>query len=111
MSTDKQADRPLTVDTPLGTDKMLLRGLHGKEAISQLFRFELDLLADNKLDVQFDQLLGKAEAVEGTDGRRLAPVRGRPERSGRSAEAREIPEGRSRLRSPRRSSTPPAAPC
>src|SRR5450755_1728156 len=59
MTTDKQAGRPLTVDTPLGTDKMLLRGLHGTEAISQLFRFELDLLADNKLDVRFDQLLGK----------------------------------------------------
>jgi type VI secretion system secreted protein VgrG len=55
----KQAGRPLTITTPLGPDKLLIRGLRGREAVSQLFRYELDLIADNKLNVPFDQLLGK----------------------------------------------------
>jgi type VI secretion system secreted protein VgrG len=55
----KEAGRPLTLTTPLGQDKLFIRGLRGREAVSQLFRYELDLIADNKLNVPFDQLLGK----------------------------------------------------
>ncbi len=55
----QQADRPLTIDTPLGKDMVLLRGLSGREGISQLFGFELDLIAENKTDVAFDKLLGQ----------------------------------------------------
>jgi type VI secretion system secreted protein VgrG len=54
-----QADRPLTIDTPLGKDMVLLRGLSGREGVSQLFGFELDLIAENKTDVAFDKLLGQ----------------------------------------------------
>jgi type VI secretion system secreted protein VgrG len=58
-----QAERPLAVNTPLGKDKLLLVGLSGHEGISQLFSFDLELLADNKTDVAFDNLLGQKITV------------------------------------------------
>ena len=54
-----QADRPITVTTPLGPDVLLLNGFSGHEGISQLFRFELDLLAEFGNDVRFESLLGQ----------------------------------------------------
>ena len=59
MSTYQQAERPLTVTTPLGKDTLLLVGLSGTEAISQLFRYQLELVATNETNVPFDQILGK----------------------------------------------------
>ena len=59
MATYQQADRFLTATTPLGPDKLLLIGLDGSEAISQLFHFELDMIAENETKVPFDQVLGK----------------------------------------------------
>jgi type VI secretion system secreted protein VgrG len=53
-----QASRPMTVTTPLGPDVMLLVGFSGHEGISQLFRFELDLAAEDQSQVVFDKLLG-----------------------------------------------------
>jgi type VI secretion system secreted protein VgrG len=58
-----QADRPLTVSTPLDPDDLLLVGFHGHEAISRLFEFHLDLLAENSTEVAFDELLGEAVTV------------------------------------------------
>ncbi len=55
----KQADRPLTITTPLGPDDLLANGFTGREGISQLFHFSLDLLAENKTDIAFDKLLGQ----------------------------------------------------
>ncbi len=49
----------MTVTTPLGPDDLLLTGFRGQEAISQAFRFQLDLLADNRTRVEFDRLLGQ----------------------------------------------------
>jgi type VI secretion system secreted protein VgrG len=54
-----QADRPLAVTTPLGKDALLLLAFTCHEGISQLFRLQLDLLAENKTDVAFDKLLGQ----------------------------------------------------
>jgi type VI secretion system secreted protein VgrG len=59
MPTYKQADRFLTAATPLGPDKLLLIGLNGAEAISRLFLFHLDMIAEHATPVPFDQLLGK----------------------------------------------------
>src|SRR5262245_65838960 len=59
MSSYVQANRLLTATTPLGGDTLLLVGLTGVEAISQLFRFQLDLMAENDTEVAFDALLGK----------------------------------------------------
>jgi type VI secretion system secreted protein VgrG len=38
-------------------------GFQGREAISQLFEFELDLLAENSTDVPFEKLLGEKVTV------------------------------------------------
>ena len=59
MSPYVQADRPLRVETPLGPDVLLLTGLTGREAISELFRFQLDLMAENSTEVNFEDLLGE----------------------------------------------------
>jgi len=59
MATYLQAERPLTITTPLGKDDLLPVGFSGYEAISQLFRFQLDALAENKTVIPFDKLLGQ----------------------------------------------------
>ncbi|HEY0791990.1 MAG TPA: type VI secretion system tip protein TssI/VgrG [Chthoniobacterales bacterium] len=64
MPTYTQAHRPLAVTTPLGKDLLLLTGLRGCEAVSQLFNFQLDLLAEAKSEVRFDRLLGQNVTVE-----------------------------------------------
>jgi type VI secretion system secreted protein VgrG len=63
MATYVQAERPLTVTTPLAKDALLLVGFTGQEAISQLFSFQLDLLAENKTPIAFDKLLGQKVTV------------------------------------------------
>ena len=54
-----QENRPMEVTTPLGKDALLLVSFTGQEGISQLFNFQLDLLAENKTNIAFDQLLGQ----------------------------------------------------
>jgi type VI secretion system secreted protein VgrG len=54
-----QAERPLSVKTPLGGDTLLLTGLEAHEGISELFRFEFDLRAEVDTEVAFDKLLGQ----------------------------------------------------
>jgi type VI secretion system secreted protein VgrG len=63
MATYTQAHRPLAVSTPLGPDVFLLVGLTGHERISQLFNFQLELLAEDSAKVKFDKLLGQPVAV------------------------------------------------
>src|SRR5215467_10736567 len=53
-----QAGRRFSVSTPLGGDVLLLRSFTGYEAISQLFRFDLDLLS-GKPSISFDSIVGK----------------------------------------------------
>jgi len=64
MADYKQENRPIAVTTPLGADELLLVGFSGQEGISQLFHFQLDLLAENTTDVPFDKLLGQKVTVE-----------------------------------------------
>jgi type VI secretion system secreted protein VgrG len=64
MPTYTQADKPLTITTPLGKDILLLRRLRGHETISQLFNFQADLLAAAGTDIRFDQILGQNVTVE-----------------------------------------------
>ena len=59
-----QENRTLKLTTPLGEDVLLLAGLSGQEAISSLFQFHLDLLAENRRQINFDELLGKKVAIE-----------------------------------------------
>jgi type VI secretion system secreted protein VgrG len=59
-----QAERPLKITTPLSKDTLLITRLQGHESISQLFHFQLDLLAEAGTEIQFDQILGKPVTVE-----------------------------------------------
>jgi type VI secretion system secreted protein VgrG len=52
-------NRYLYLNTPLGPDKLLMSGFSGTETISELFQFELQILADNSTNVEFDKLLGQ----------------------------------------------------
>ena len=52
-----QANRPIAVTTPLGPDVVLLTGVRGEEGLSRLFRFELELIAEDPQKVVFDKLL------------------------------------------------------
>ena len=63
MPTYLQADRPMTVTTPLGPDILLLVGFSGHETISRLFTFHLELLAENESIIPFDRLLGQKVTV------------------------------------------------
>jgi len=54
----------MSATTPLGTDTLLLTGFTGTEGISQLFHFDLDLVAENKTDIPFDKVLGQKVLME-----------------------------------------------
>jgi type VI secretion system secreted protein VgrG len=53
----------MKLTTPLGEDKLVLVGFTGHEGISQLFRYQLDLVSEEST-VPFDQLLGQKVSVE-----------------------------------------------
>jgi type VI secretion system secreted protein VgrG len=58
MANHTQEGGLFKIDTPLGTDVLLLRGFKGTESISRLFRFELDLLSENP-SISFPDIIGK----------------------------------------------------
>jgi type VI secretion system secreted protein VgrG len=53
-----QENRLISLDTPLGTDVLLLAGFSGHEAISRLFSFHLDLLTEQG-PIDFNSIIGK----------------------------------------------------
>jgi len=57
-----QANRPLRVETTLGTDKLLLGSFAGEEAISQPFHFTLELFSEDP-GVDGEQLLRKPASI------------------------------------------------
>ncbi|MHC4400305.1 MAG: type VI secretion system Vgr family protein [Planctomycetota bacterium] len=54
----KQQNRLLNLQTPLGENVLLLTGFRGREAISEPFKFHLDLISDNS-DVSAKQIVGR----------------------------------------------------
>jgi type VI secretion system secreted protein VgrG len=54
-----QTGRVLQIETPLGQDVLLLRSVSGHEAISQLFRFQLDLLSEIDDSIAFESIVGQ----------------------------------------------------
>lgn len=58
-----QAERRMSLNTPLGDDKLLVVAVRGMEGISQLFRFELELITEES-SVAFDRLLGQKVTME-----------------------------------------------
>jgi type VI secretion system secreted protein VgrG len=57
-----QENRLIAIDTPLGKDVLLLREFQGHEGLSQLFRFELDLLSTDP-EIQFKDIIGKRVTI------------------------------------------------
>jgi len=53
-----QEQHRLAISTPLGDNVLLLRAFNGSEAISQLFRFDLDLLSESD-SIRFEDIVGK----------------------------------------------------
>lgn len=64
MAAYTQANRTLTVSTPLGDDAFLLVGFTAEESISKLFTFHLDLIAENQTRIPFEALLGQEVSVK-----------------------------------------------
>ena len=62
-----QENRLISLTTPLGEDKLLLAGFSGHEAISRLFSFHLDLLADKTdpafKEIEFSDIIGKSVTI------------------------------------------------
>jgi len=56
-------DRKLRVNTPLGPDELILTAFRGTEAISSLFSFRLEMLAENATSVPFDKVLGQKVTI------------------------------------------------
>ncbi|MBK8598927.1 MAG: type VI secretion system tip protein VgrG [Holophagales bacterium] len=54
-----QQNRKLRVTTPLGEDTLLLTAFSGTGAISTLFGYRLEMLADSKTEISFDAILGQ----------------------------------------------------
>lgn len=63
MAKYTQANRLLEIATPLGADAFLLTGFTGQESISELFQFQLELLAENSQEIAFEKLLGQPATV------------------------------------------------
>jgi len=59
-----QENRIIKLNTPLGKDVLLLQGFSGQEAISSLFHFHLELIAENRQNVAFDKLLGQKVSID-----------------------------------------------
>ena len=57
-----QTHRALRIETPLGPDVLLLRSLSGQESISQLFRFQLELLSEQDT-ISYDSIVGKNVSI------------------------------------------------
>jgi len=58
MATWTQESKLLSVESPLGGDVLLLRRICGREAISELYHFSLDLLSENEC-IDFDDVVGR----------------------------------------------------
>src|SRR4051812_46601580 len=64
MGRYSQINRPMAVTTPLGPDVLLLVKFSGIEALSEPFRYQLEMLAEDESDVRFDELLGQDVTVK-----------------------------------------------
>lgn len=59
-----EGQRVHTVTTPLGPNIFTLAGLSGREEISRLFSFQVDLLLENSIDAALDRLVGQPLTIE-----------------------------------------------
>ena len=54
-----QVHRLLSIETPLGADVLLLQGLTGREGISRMFSYSLDMLAHDNDSISFNNIVGQ----------------------------------------------------
>jgi type VI secretion system secreted protein VgrG len=57
-----QTDQLISITTPLGADKLLLRSVRGEERISGLFQFFLEMQSEEKA-LDFSKIVGKSATV------------------------------------------------
>src|SRR6266849_10411871 len=57
-----QANKHISIDTPLGKDVLLLHDFTGHEGISRLFRFHVDLLSEAP-SISFDEIIGQRVTI------------------------------------------------
>ncbi|MEQ8788337.1 MAG: type VI secretion system tip protein TssI/VgrG [Pirellulaceae bacterium] len=62
MSSPEQASRLLSVTTGLGDDVLVLEAYRGREQLSQLFHFELDMLSTNQ-DIDPSSVVGTSATI------------------------------------------------
>lgn len=58
-----QANQYLSITTPLGEDKLLIRSFHGEERISGLFHFFVEAVSEDKA-LDFSLIVGKSATVK-----------------------------------------------
>jgi type VI secretion system secreted protein VgrG len=58
-----QTDQLISITTPLGADKLLLRSVRGEERISGLFQFFLEMQSEEK-SLDFSKIVGKSATVK-----------------------------------------------
>jgi type VI secretion system secreted protein VgrG len=66
MSTTTQDKRLLELQTPLGKDALVIRGIHGREGISHLYSFEIDAFGSNDEPADFSAIVGQPAWVSAT---------------------------------------------
>ncbi len=88
-TTYDQALRMMALTSPPAAQALLLVGFTGSESLSQLYRFVLDLVAENHREVAIDELLGERISVEmrlgGSDKRYFHGICRRMSQSGRDS--------------------------
>src|SRR5713226_8371901 len=57
-----QADKLIQIESPLGTNALLLAELRGEESISHIFNLQLELLSENS-SISFDQIVGQRVSI------------------------------------------------
>ncbi len=62
MATYTQDNLSLSVSTPLGPDVLILKRVHGEEAISRLFQFTLTMVSEEP-SLDFSKIVGKTATV------------------------------------------------
>ena len=58
-----QDTRRLNLQTPLGENVLLIRSITGTEAISRMFHYQIDAIAELTAEVNFNKLLGRTVVV------------------------------------------------
>jgi type VI secretion system secreted protein VgrG len=63
MGTFVQTALPVHITTPFGANKLLVQSFRGEEAISELFRYDLELYSE-EASLDFTQIVGKAVTLQ-----------------------------------------------